>query len=235
MRPHIATAWLVGGVALLAALLRAETHTVAALGVAAAIGYLAWLEVGKNAVDTSSAVAITDATAAKRLATQPFVSAPPLPQLVRFPKQGMKFLKLNPDLVALVQQLRFVSTFDKPRFEEWILAMNHLQKVYVYILGGRYDATSYIDTFNDLRDQILETMSGFVVAVPAQFKHIYGVDPDKTCADGLMAFRSASDQMAWVLTNYSKHDLRLPRTVPAPNEPVAANRLVRPGRENVVP
>jgi hypothetical protein len=232
--------WAAVGIGVFAALLRLQTHTVASVGLLLGLACVLWgaqALARQQAAVSTPAEALVEAVSAARLARQPQTSAPPTPDAVRFPKKGLRFLRLNADLLAVASKLRFVAAFDKSRYEEWLLAMDRLQKVYVYILGGRYDASSYAETWKDVRDGVLETMYGFVLVVPSSLRHVYGVDPDRACADATRAFRQASDRMAWTLSNFMRFELGLDEAAVAlaPGPPVPHNRLVRAGRENLMP
>lgn len=223
---------LAGGVVVgaLAVLLRLSTHAVASLFVVGTCAYLVYKEApGKLA---SPAEALVDKKMGAGAVEPTGKSAAEAAKPAKA-RAATRFLKENPPLMEVVRRLRFVSMFDAPRFREWIRTLNQLQKVYIYILGGRYYAPSYKATFDDLRDAVLETMYGFVLIVPQSFKHIYGVRPDAVCKAAIADVRGILDTMSHVLAGHMTRDLGVPAD--GPDVPVAYNRYVLPGRENCVP
>lgn len=135
------------------------------------------------------------------------------------PKKGLKYLKTNDALVNIAADLIFVKTFDSQKYEDLLIYLNAYQKVYMYILAGRYYPKSYIATFLDLRENILEIMYQFYVVVPSSFKHIYGLDPYKQIEKNIHAFLKLSRLMIKILENYSRLDRKdeyFPTTNPMP-------------------
>jgi hypothetical protein len=228
----------------LAVLLRLSTHAVVSFAVlvGVAVAYITLANSYKEAAAVT-APSPTEALIEAKLAATPGGLKPALSgagpatgkreKAVKPTAVHYRFLKENPPLMELVRRLRFVSTFDPARFRDWIVTMNKLQKTYMYILGGRYHAGSYKATFDDLRDNVLETMYGFVLVVPPSFKHIYGVAPDAVTEAAILDARAILDTMSHVLANHMRLDLGLPAD--GPDVPVPANRYVAPGRENLVP
>jgi hypothetical protein len=82
--------------------------------------------------------------------------------------------------------------------------MDKLQKVYVYILAGRYRPDLYIQTFIDIRKSVLEILYSFVVVVPHQFKHTYGLDPYQEIEKSIDDFTVVSRTMMEILYSYAK-------------------------------
>ena len=149
------------------------------------------------------------------------------------PNKGWIYLKENKTLMDIVQNIIFVRTFDKEKYKSLLVYMDQYQKVYMYILAERYPCQSYIGSFLDLREKILEIMYQFYVVVPGQFKHIYGVDPYKTIEENIELFIKLSRTMLEVLENFCKLDLKeyyFPNTIPMPND---ASRKIE--KQNMIP
>jgi hypothetical protein len=135
------------------------------------------------------------------------------------PIKGLSFLKKNESLMQIAQDLIFVKTFDAQKYQDMLIFMNLYQKVYMYILAGRYYPKSYVPTFLDLRENILEIMYQYYVVVPSSFKHIYGVRPYDHIEKNIHAFLKVSRLMIVVLENYCRLDLKepyFPSTNPMP-------------------
>lgn len=124
------------------------------------------------------------------------------------PKKGLIYLKENKVLTDLAQDLIFVKTFDRQKYQDLITYLNHYQKVYMYILAERYPCQSYVPTFLDTRENILEILYQLYVVVPGQFKHIYGFDPYTVIEKNIHTFLKLSRTMIEVLENFCRTDLK---------------------------
>lgn len=137
------------------------------------------------------------------------------------PKKGLTYLKNNENLLNIAKNVIFVKTFDSQKYQEMLVYMNAYQKVYMYILAERYLSKSYVPTFLDLRENILEIMYQFYIVVPQNFKHIYGVKPYKEIAISIENFLKLSRTMIEVLENFCRLELKehyFPPTLPMPND-----------------
>lgn len=137
------------------------------------------------------------------------------------PNKGLEYLKNNENLVKIVKDLSFVKTFDAQKYNEMCVYMNSYQKVYMYILAERYLASSYIHTFLDLRENILEILYQYYVVVPQHLKHIYGVNPYEKIEKNVNEFLKLSRTMIEVLENFCRMDLKdkyFPTTNPMPHD-----------------
>lgn len=135
------------------------------------------------------------------------------------PKKGLNYLKKNETLMKIARDLVFTKTFDAQKYQEMLVYMNAYQKVYMYILAERYPCKSYVPTFLDLRENILEIMYQYYLVVPKNFKHIYGVDPYQTIEKNIHHFLKLSRTMLQVLENFCRLDLKehyFPTTNPMP-------------------
>jgi hypothetical protein len=117
---------------------------------------------------------------------------------------NIKFLKKNKEFLDIIHNLRFVKKFDKTRYNNLIIYMNKLMKIYIYILSDRYDIYIYIPIFNDIINDILEILYSFVFVVPDRFKHIYGFNPSEEIDKSIVDFRTKLEKMLIVLNNYGK-------------------------------
>ena len=134
-------------------------------------------------------------------------------------KKGLTYLKKNDTLLTICKDLIFVKTFDEQKYQDLLIYMNHFQKVYMYILAERYPCKSYVPTFVDLRQNILEVMYQFYIVIPKTFKHIYGVNPYEVIEKNIHLFLKLSRTMLQVLENFCRLDLKefyFPETNPMP-------------------
>jgi len=137
------------------------------------------------------------------------------------PKKGWTYLKENKTLMDIANDLVFVKTFDRQKYQLLLVQMNEYQKVYMYILAERYPCQSYIGNFLDIRESILEILYQLYLVVPSHFKHIYGVHPYEVLQKNIETFVKLSRTMLQVLENFCRMDLKeyyFPMTQPMPND-----------------
>ena len=117
---------------------------------------------------------------------------------------NIKFLVKNNEFIDIIKNLRFIKKFDKTRYNNLIILMNKLMKIYIYILSDRYDVYEYIPIFNDIKNDIFEILYSLVFVVPERFKHIYGFNPTEEIEKSLSNFRIKVVTMLKILDNYGK-------------------------------
>ena len=117
---------------------------------------------------------------------------------------NIKFLVKNNEFIDIIKNLRFIKKFDKTRYNNLIILMNKLMKIYIYILSDRYDVYEYIPIFNDIKNDIFEILYSLVFVVPERFKHIYGFNPTEEIEKSLNNFRIKVVSMLTILYNYGK-------------------------------
>jgi hypothetical protein len=142
-------------------------------------------------------------------------------------KKQLAFLKENQELMRIARDIRFVSVFDKARFEDILIHMDKMQKVYMYILAGRYYPRSYVPTFVDLRALIQEMLYSLVLITPDTFKNVYGIsDPLQVVHRNIDAFTVISRRMLTTLQSYSADKgYIIPEDFFHPYEPSREHRL----------
>ena len=203
----------VGGVLMYNQLSRASDHTLLAVGVMAVLGGGVIYYV-KDRMTSSSEIAKmlqkhvdSEGRPAGRLETS-FPGSMNLPKA--FPKQGFRYIIENPVFVEIVEDIRVLKLFDKTKYGDIILLMDNLQKTYMYILAGRYDPTSYIGTFTDTKKALIEQFYGLVFSLPAEFKHVYGLDANDLMKRNIDKIHATTTTMSYVLRSYATKTAGLP-------------------------
>lgn len=221
--------WLAFGAAVLFRQLSGAAHAsllaMLVLGAVAYVGYREhwWAAPGQRAAADAgpeAAAAAFNRDAAER--REAYTDRFSIGRFARF-----RFLPKNPGLVAIARDLRFVRAFDKARYADLLLYMEKFQKTYMYILGDRYYLESYVGTLLDLRDAVAETLYSLVFAVPASFRHVYGLAPYPVIQRNVEAFQELSRKMVQIVENYarSRGDPHFPTVGPRPYEKGREDRL----------
>jgi hypothetical protein len=68
---------------------------------------------------------------------------------------NIKFLKKNKEFLDIIHNMRFVKKFDKTRYNNLIIYMNKLMKIYIYILSDRYDIYTH-DLSAPISDRLID-------------------------------------------------------------------------------
>jgi hypothetical protein len=137
-----------------------------------------------------------------------------------------KHLPRNGVLMDMAKDLRFTRVFDKARYGDLLVHMDKLQKVYMYVLAGRYRPEKYIPTFVDLRDTVLEVLYSYILVVPEVLQHTYGLKPYEVIHKNIDDFTALSRKMMGILQAYAKDKgYTVPDTYFRPYEPKREHTL----------
>jgi hypothetical protein len=127
-----------------------------------------------------------------------------------FPVKGFKYVGQNQSFVDILEDIRVLRLFDKPKYEDITLLFDTLQKTYIYILGGRYDPIIYIPTFMDIRKSVLEQLYSMTFTLPQKFKHVYGISPQSLMDNNVRKTMAATRMMVEVLKSYAEKTAKSP-------------------------
>ena len=212
-------------------LARSQTHTLVAIIVMAAFAYVAhnYLQqkTAKIEAKQKNDATFVDQEGAwrKEAASDRFFVA-------TFPKKGFQYLKQNQIFMEIAKDVVILRMFDRARYADLLLYLDRLQKVYMYILDGRYYAKSYVSTFMDLRESVLEILYSMTFVVPKSLKHVYGLDPYKVIEENIDRFTVTTRTMIEVLRSFTHKTAKephFPETLPQasdrPFDPHQARRL----------
>jgi hypothetical protein len=124
--------------------------------------------------------------------------------------KNIKYMKENEEFINVIYNIRFIKKFDETRYNNIIINMNKLMKIYIYILSDRYEINSYLPIFNDIKDNILELLYSIIFVVPDKFKHIYGFNPYQEIEKSTKDFILKYNIMLKVLINYGNIEKKYP-------------------------
>lgn len=131
-------------------------------------------------------------------------------------QKKLTYFPQNAEMVKIVTSMIFCRLFDRHRFAEMVNVMDRMQKVYMYILAGRYPQQTHLPILVDLRDGALEIMYSWIFVVRS-LKHVYGLDPYQRLDTSIHAFTVLSRKMITVIETYSRSDSHRMETDPMPN------------------
>lgn len=114
-----------------------------------------------------------------------------------------KFLIQNTELISIVKNIKFIKKFDRSKYNNLIINMDNLMKIYIYILADRYMINEYLPIFEDINNTILEIFYSFIFVVPDKIKHMYGFDPYVEIEKSTKDYIEYSKKMKIILEKYS--------------------------------
>lgn len=151
-------------------------------------------------------------------------AAPAESYLVKsFPKTGLKYLRENQELVDIAKNLTYLQVYDRARYQDMLLLMDRMHKVYMYTLVGRYACQHGLTLFMDLRELVREKLYSFYIVTPLKTKHMYGLDPHGELERSIKDFTQVSRRMIKVVENYARRECKAPyldATMPLALDPV---------------
>jgi len=118
--------------------------------------------------------------------------------------KNIKFLGKDKVFIDIIYNIRFIKKFNKTTYNKFIININKLMKIYIYILSNRYELNTYLPIFDDTKNNILELFYSLIFIIPKKFKHIYGFDPYEEIQRSLDDFRKKTDKMLNILINFGK-------------------------------
>ena len=198
--------FVVLGVSVVYQLMRASTHVIGVVVAATLLAIAAYPFVQeKLKVAPNPAIELVN-----REHKESFVPAIASPNFSvnKITKKGYKYIEENPPLVELTHKRRIVRMYDRPRFQEIILTLNHFQRVYIYILGKRIRPAGGVPLFQDLRGRVLSLLYSCYFVVPMQMKHVYGIDSHLRIKAVILEFTALSAKMMTVLRDFVRLELK---------------------------
>lgn len=179
--------------------------------------------------DRGKATLDLDATVSQRLQSNEGAVAIPNYIVKAFPKTGLKYLRENEGLLKIAENLVYLQVYDKARFQDTLLLMDRMQKVYMYTLVERYNCQHGLTLFMDLREILREKLYSFYIVTPLKTKHMHGLDPHGELDRSIRDFTNHTRRMIRVLENYGRRECKTPyldATSPQAADPCASPHVV---------
>jgi hypothetical protein len=126
------------------------------------------------------------------------------------PKKQSRYLRYNPHLIALLNDLAFTKMYNAAGYAHLILLLDRFQKTYIYLLIQRYRIQDGVPIFYDLYESALESLYSMPVNVPVSFRHTYGLDPHERIHANIALFKGIFKTMVEILRNFAELELKLP-------------------------
>jgi hypothetical protein len=121
--------------------------------------------------------------------------------LNKFPV-GIRYLRNDSYLIELLLNLRFIKVFDNGKYTSLIGSMEKLMKLYIFMMGDRYDISLYFSTFLSLRNTIIKDLYSIYIIVPDNFIYMYKINPFDEIKKSIHDFMSHTRKMIITIQNY---------------------------------
>lgn len=114
----------------------------------------------------------------------------------------IRYLRNDSYLIELLLNLRFIKVFDNAKYTSLIGSMEKLVKLYIFMMGDRYDISLYFSTFLSLRNTIIKDLYSIYIIVPDKFIYIYKINPFDEIKRSIHDFMSHTRKMIITIQNY---------------------------------
>jgi hypothetical protein len=114
----------------------------------------------------------------------------------------IKYLKNDSYLIEILLNLRFIKIFDNSKYTSLIGSMEKLMKLYIFMMGDRYDISLYFGTFISLRNTIIKDLYSVYIIVPDKFIYIYKINPFDEIKRSIHDFIIHTRKMIITIENY---------------------------------
>lgn len=116
----------------------------------------------------------------------------------------LRYLRNDKYLIDLIYNIRFLRVFDDAKYTSLVALIEKLMKLYIFMMGDRYDIKTYFSTFLELRATILKELYSIYIIVPDKFIYIFKINPYKEVKKTIENFMLHSRKMIIILENYAR-------------------------------
>jgi hypothetical protein len=122
--------------------------------------------------------------------------------LNKFPV-NIKYLKYDNYLIELLLNIRFIKIFDNAKYIYLIGSIEKFMKLYIFMLGDRYDINIHFTSFLSLRTSIIKELYSIYIIIPNKFIYIYKINLFEELKKTIYNFISHSRKMIITIQNYA--------------------------------
>ena len=115
----------------------------------------------------------------------------------------ISYLNNDKQMIDLLFNIRFIKVFDSHKFSNLIVLFEQLMKLYIFMLGDRYDMNDYFSTFMNTRTAIIKELYSSYLITPIKLKYIYKLNPYDEIKKTIEDFKKHTRAMIIVLEKYA--------------------------------
>lgn len=115
----------------------------------------------------------------------------------------ISYLNNDKQMIDLLFNVRFIKIFDSHKFSNIIVLFEQLMKLYIFMLGDRYDINDYFSTFMNTRKAIIKELYSSYIITPMRLKFIYNLNPYDEIKKTIEDFNKHTRAMIIILEKYA--------------------------------
>jgi len=116
----------------------------------------------------------------------------------------LRYLRNDKYLIELIYNIRFLRVFDDGKYTGLVGSIEKLMKLYIFMMGDRYEIDIYFTTFLELRASILRELYSIYIIVPDKFIYIFKINPYEEIKKTIENFMVHTRKMIIILENYAR-------------------------------
>lgn len=123
----------------------------------------------------------------------------------------------NSIFLQIQDDMKYSKRYDIDKYDTLILKLNKFMKIYIYILGERWNVEVYMPNLIELRLEILEILYSMYMILPKDMKNVFGFNPLDRLKNNIDLFHNTSLNMINTCENFGSKYKYLPdsRLLPA--------------------
>jgi hypothetical protein len=121
----------------------------------------------------------------------------------------IRYLRYDSYLLELILNIRFIKIFDNAKYLFIVGSIEKLMKLYIFMLGDRYDINIYFSSFISLRTSIIKELYSIYIIVPNKFVYIYKINLFEEIKKTIHNFISHSRKMIITIQNYAYKEKKI--------------------------
>lgn len=115
----------------------------------------------------------------------------------------INYLDNDKSLVELLLNVRFIKIFDNDKYSNMISQSEKLMKLYIFMLGDRYDITERFNSFLNIRNELINNLYSCYLIIPFKLKFIYNLNPQEELKKTINEFIKYTRKMIIIIQKYA--------------------------------
>jgi len=115
----------------------------------------------------------------------------------------INYLNNDKILLEIILNVRFIKIFDKDKYTTIILKTEEFMKIYIFMLGDRYDIKNHFTSFLNIRNDILNLLYSSYLIIPSKLKYIYNLNPYQELKKTINNFMKHTRKMILIIEKYA--------------------------------
>lgn len=126
---------------------------------------------------------------------------------VHKPLKSLVFIKSNTEVCEILYELRFMDTYDKETFIDFVVCFEYFLKIHYNMIIGKYDVVTNFSILRDIRHELLNTLQAVHFTIPNISTVFDSTNLDKDLKHAIMRVQAFTFRYTRVLYNKFKNEL----------------------------